>query len=69
MCRSTKITVGLLNNEASVYNGRKHVMVCVTSKHLGLKFGEFAFTKTLSYVKKNSKNVKKGHKNRKIKKK
>jgi len=57
--RGVCITLGLLNKKIGIYNGRKFVSFKIGLKHLGLKLGEFSFSKVAVVAKKKMK-MKKG---------
>jgi small subunit ribosomal protein S19 len=50
--RSSTITPQMIGHTISLYNGKKHIPIHITSYHIGYKLGEFVTTRTF-YAHKN----------------
>lgn len=61
--RSSTIIPQMIGHTISLYNGKKHIPIYITSYHVGYKLGEFALTRTFNAHKnvnlKSTKKVKK----------
>jgi ribosomal protein S19 len=64
--RNSIIPFGFIDGKFLVYNGKRYIVINVTNKHINLKFGEFACSRSL-YAKGNL-NLKKKKKKIKSKK-
>jgi small subunit ribosomal protein S19 len=43
--RNSTIPISCINTRVLLYNGHKFNMLLIKKKHIGLKFGEFSFTR------------------------
>ena len=52
--RSSTILPAMVGHTIAVYNGKKHISLSVSEKHVGYKLGEFSHTRTFFDHKKKS---------------